>query len=79
MGVFQGVFRGSGDTPALMETSLLANFPGKLGMAFFLAFIWPAAVYGIWIGIAASIVLETVLLGIWYKSGRWHTRKTVSV
>jgi putative MATE family efflux protein len=78
MGSLQGIFRGSGDTPALIETSLLANFPGKLGGAFLLAFLWPASAYGIWLGIALSIVLETLLLVLWYKTGRWHKRKTVT-
>lgn len=75
MGSLQGIFRGSGDTPALIETSLLANFPGKLGGAFILAFIWPGTARGIWAGISFSIVLETGLLWLWYRTGRWKKRK----
>jgi len=78
MGSLQGIFRGSGDTPALIETSLLANFPGKLGGAFLFAFIWPAAAYGIWLGIALSIVIETLLLILWYRTGRWYKRITIT-
>jgi putative MATE family efflux protein len=77
MGALSGAFRGAGDTPALFQTSVLANFPAKLGLAFFLGFYWPARVYGIWMAIGLSIAAETALLYLWYRSNRWHRKRTV--
>ncbi len=78
MAVLQGVFRGAGDTDALMQTSILANFPVKLGAASLLAFVWPAVTSGIWIGISFSIFAEIGLLFLWFRNGRWYKRRTIS-
>ena len=77
MGAFSGAFQGSGDTNALMRTAFWANGPLKLGAALVLGFIWPAALSGIWIAIAVSILVETLLLYGMYRSGRWFRRTTV--
>jgi putative MATE family efflux protein len=77
MNVLNGTFQGSGDTAALMQTSLLANVPVKLGLALVLGFVWPSQLYGIWLAISLSVLVETTLLFAWYRQGRWYKRRTV--
>lgn len=77
MASFSGTFQGSGDTPAMMQTAIIANWPIKLGCAWFMGFIWPGHLYGIWIAISLSIFIETALQYIWYKKGGWHKKQTI--
>jgi putative MATE family efflux protein len=77
MAAFSGTFQGAGDTPALMQTSVISNGPVKLGLAAFLGFVWPAAAAGIWFAIAFSIFIEAALLYIWFRRGGWHRKERI--
>ncbi len=76
IGVFAslgGVFMGSGHTRQAMTSSLIANWPFKLGMAYFFGFIWPGTLNGIWLAISLSVFIETALLYYWYKKPGWRS------
>jgi Na+-driven multidrug efflux pump len=77
MATFSGTFQGAGDTLSLMQTSLIANAPFKLGVAAILGLVWPAALWGVWLAIALSIVVEAGLLSAWYKSDRWYRHGSI--
>ena len=77
MASFSGTFQGSGDTPAMMQTAIIANWPIKLGCAWFMGFVWPGQLYGIWIAISLSIFIETALQYIWFKKGGWYRKQTI--
>lgn len=77
MATFSGTFQGAGDTLSLMQTSILANAPFKLGVAVLLGLVWPKALWGVWLGIALSIVVEAGLLAAWYRNGRWYRHANI--
>jgi len=77
MAALSGTFQGSGDTRSLMAASIAANLPLKLGLAALFAFLWPGGVEGIWIAITVSIFAETLLLYVWYRTGRWHRHSDI--
>lgn len=77
MASLAGTFQGAGDTVSLMQTSVLANVPFKLGVAAVLGLVWPRSLWGVWLAIALSIVLESGLLSVWYRTGRWFRHRRI--
>ncbi len=63
--------RGAGDTRPPMVAALLSNWAIKLPLAWVLSEYTGLALTGVWVGIGVSIVVETALLGIWYRRGGW--------
>ena len=67
--------RGAGDTRPPMLAAVLANWVVKLPLAWALATLTGLGVNGVWLGIGASIAVESVMLGASYRRGRWLTRE----
>ncbi|UCG41889.1 MAG: MATE family efflux transporter [candidate division WOR-3 bacterium] len=63
--------RGAGDTRPPMIAALVSNWAIKLPLAWVLAQYTGLGLTGVWVGIGASIVVETAMLGIWYRRGGW--------
>lgn len=67
--------RGAGDTRPPMLAAVLANWAVKLPLAWVLAAYTGLGVNGVWFGIGASVLVETLVLGITYRRGRWLHRE----
>jgi len=67
--------RGAGDTRPPMIAALVSNWAVKLPLAWLLATWTGFGLTGVWIGIGASIVVETGMLGIWYRRGGWQRKE----
>jgi Na+-driven multidrug efflux pump len=78
MASLSGTFQGAGDTVSLMQTSVIANVPVKLGIAALLGLVWPQALTGVWFAIALSIAVEAGLLAGWYRTGRWFRHSNIN-
>lgn len=63
--------RGAGDTRPPMIAALVSNWAIKLPLAWVLAEYTGLGLTGVWVGIGASILVETALLGVWYRRGGW--------
>jgi putative MATE family efflux protein len=71
---------GAGATRPTMIAAVLANWLVKLPLAYILSRVSSLNLSGVWLGIGVSIVVETVVLGIfyfrgdwWHQEFRWHT------
>ncbi len=63
--------RGAGDTRPPMIAALVSNWAVKMPLAWALVSFTGIGLTGVWIGIGASILVETVMLGISYRRGGW--------
>jgi len=63
--------RGAGDTTPPMIAALVSNWLIKIPVALLFARVLGLGVIGVWLGIAASIVIEAAILAIGYYRGRW--------
>lgn len=72
---YAGVFNGAGDTKPPMIASLVANVVVKLPLAFVLSTQTPLGVNGVWIAVAVSVIVEAVIIGYYYKLGKWKHKK----
>jgi putative MATE family efflux protein len=66
---------GAGDTKPPMIAAFLANWPVKLPLCWALALPFGYGIEGVWIGMFLSIVLEAVVMFVWYRRGAWMTKK----
>jgi Na+-driven multidrug efflux pump len=69
--------RGAGATTVPMIAALISNWLVKIPLAYLLAKTLGMGLTGIWLGIGASIVIETAILGFGYFRGGW-LRKEVA-
>jgi putative MATE family efflux protein len=69
-----GAFQGAGDTvpPMVVSVSLTA---ARVPLAYLLAHGWGLGSGGIYWAIALTTILKGVILGVWFLTGRWKTRK----
>ena len=65
---------GAGDTRVPMMAAFLANWPVKLPLAWALAVPFGYGLDGVWWGLFVSVLLEAVLVALWFRRGRWKTR-----
>ncbi len=65
---------GAGDTRPPMFAALFANWPVKLPIAYALAVPLGYGTSGVWMGMFASMLLESLLLALWFRRGRWMTK-----
>jgi putative MATE family efflux protein len=75
--VLIGALSGAGDTAMPMViTSLFAA--ARVPSAALLAGPLGFGVQGVWIAIGASVVVRGALMTLWFRTGRWKTRRLVS-
>lgn len=75
MFVFNGVLRGAGDTVVPMFSSLISQLLLRIPAAYFLSKIWGHR--GIWFGIPAAWFFGMGFSFVYYKIGKWKTRRLV--
>ena len=66
---------GAGDTKPPMVISFVANWLLKLPLAYLLALPLGYGVDGVWIGMFASIVFESLAMFAWYRRGTWKHKR----
>jgi putative MATE family efflux protein len=70
-----GAQSGAGDTKPPMIASIVANWIFKIPLAYIIARYLRYASRGVWIAIAVSVVIETVIVTVYYYRGGWKKRK----
>lgn len=73
--VYGGVFIGSGDTAPPMSASLIANWVIKVPLAYFFAARLNLGSNWVWIAISISVIVEVLIVSIWYLKGNWKHKK----
>lgn len=89
-GIYGGAFRGAGDTRPPMIAAIIANWVVKLPVAFIISgfalsvlsweFIeifkpYTLGVFGIWLAITVSMLIEGGIDFLWFRRGRWKKKK----
>lgn len=69
--IISGIFKGVGATREPMIASLFANVVLKLPLAFVLSRLTPMGIEGIWLAISLSVVVEALIIGVYYRLGKW--------
>jgi len=64
---------GAGDTLSPMVITGIGLLVLRLG--FCLLFSWKLDLMGIWFGVAASTVIQGVMMGVWFRRGRWKVQR----
>lgn len=72
--IYGGVFQGAGHTFPPMLASLIANAPVKLALAYLLARALGLGLRGVWIAIAASVMVEAAIIAWHFRKGEWKER-----
>jgi len=67
--------RGAGATTVPMVAALVSNWLIKLPLCLLLAYRAGLGLAGVWLGIGASVVVETGILGIGYFRGGWKRKE----
>jgi len=71
--VFSGAFSGAGDTMPPAVISVPVNI---LRIPFAALFSPLLGLNGVWIGICATVVIKGIVLTVWFKRGKWKTKKS---
>ena len=66
---------GAGDTFSPMIITLAAQIGVGLGLVILFSHFY--GLNGVWIGIALSNVVQGIAMWIWYRTGRWKTKKII--
>ncbi len=72
--IYGGAFQGSGDTFPPMISSIIANVVLKLPIAYILAKSFNMGTNGVWTAVALSVVIEAVIIIMYYKTDRWKEK-----
>lgn len=72
--IFGGVFKGAGDTLPPMISSLIANVAFKLPAAYILSIILDFGTDGVWIAVSLSVIVEAVIISLYFRLGRWRKK-----
>lgn len=72
--IYRGAFQGAGDTFPPMIASIIANVVLKLPIAYVLARIFKMGTNGVWIAVALSVVVEAVIMIVYFKTNRWKEK-----
>jgi Na+-driven multidrug efflux pump len=73
--VFGSAFAGAGDTFPPMLASLVGNWVIKIPLAYMLTTVFHMDSNGVWIAIGLSVIVESVVLAIWFGRGKWQHKK----
>jgi putative MATE family efflux protein len=70
--ILSGAFSGAGDSlpPAVVGLPMNAL---RIPLTALFSMLW--GLNGIWIAICSTVILKGVIITIWFKMGRWKTRK----
>lgn len=72
--IYGGVFQGAGDTFPPMISSLIANVVVKLLAAYYFSKVLLLGTNGIWAAIALSVVVEALIISIYFKQEKWKEK-----
>jgi len=64
---------GAGDTISPMIITAIGLLAFRIGLAFL--FSWKWGLIGIWLGIAASSVIQGLMIAFWFNTGRWKFKE----
>jgi putative MATE family efflux protein len=72
--IFEGAFSGAGDTMPPMVVGVTGSL-ARIPLAYYLAFTMGWGINGIWWTLTITTVIKAVILGYWFKLGRWQLKK----
>lgn len=72
--VYNAVLKGAGDTKPSMVGALVGNWLIKIPMAYLLSRMGLGS-DGVWIAIAASVLVETMVVWYYFRKGNWRQKK----
>ncbi|WP_192929761.1 MATE family efflux transporter [Alkaliphilus serpentinus] len=72
---YGSAFAGAGDTFPPMLASILGNWGIKIPLAYILTHFFSFSATGVWWAIALSVVMEAIVLTIWFYKGKWKEKK----
>jgi len=72
---FGGGVRGAGDTAPPMWGAILANWAVKVPLALVMIHVFHFHDYAVWSAVMLSQIFEGVFVALWFRRGRWMTRK----
>jgi len=72
--IFEGAFSGAGDTMPPMVVGVTGSL-ARIPLAYYLAFTLGWGINGIWWTLTITTVIKAVILGYWFKLGRWQLKK----
>ena len=72
--VMGGAFIGAGDTFPPMLASVVGNWLVKLPLAYALSTLLGLGTSGVWIAISFSVVVEALVVLVWYRGGKWKEK-----
>lgn len=73
--IYGGVFQGAGDTFPPMLASMVANVVLKLPIAYLLVKAFKLGTIGVWIAISLSVVIEALIIIVYFKMNKWKEKK----
>jgi putative MATE family efflux protein len=66
-------FSGAGDTLSPMVISSISLLAFQVGLS--LLFSWKLGLTGIWFGITASNIIQSIMMSFWFNIGRWKLKQ----
>jgi len=72
---FGGAQAGAGDTKSPMVASIVGNWFIKIPSAYIIANYLHLASSGVWLAIALSVIVESIIVAIFYYKGGWKRKK----
>ncbi len=73
--VMGAAFSGAGDTFPPMVASLVGNWVVKIPLAYLLTSVFLMDSNGVWFAIGISVVVEALIVIIWFGRGKWQHKK----
>lgn len=64
---------GAGDTVSPMVITAIGLLGIRLALS--LLFSWKLGLAGIWLGITASTIIQGLMVGVWFHTGRWKLKR----
>ncbi|MCK5381511.1 MAG: MATE family efflux transporter [Candidatus Latescibacteria bacterium] len=64
---------GAGDTVSPMVITAIGLLGIRLALS--LLFSWKLGLTGIWLGITASTIIQGLMVGVWFHTGRWKLKR----
>jgi len=72
---FGGAQTGAGDTKPPMIASVISNWGLKIPIAYIIASYFHLASRGVWLAIGLSVIVESIIVTIFYYRGGWKKKK----
>jgi len=72
---FGGAQSGAGDTKPPMIASVISNWGLKIPIAYIIASYFHFASRGVWLAIGLSVIVESIIVTIFYYKGGWTKKK----